>query len=304
MPQLEASRLFGGQVGPQRVLIHDWQGELSDVGEIAAAEVAAVSGGRLDQPIPVGVSSRLLDGWDLVVSLGQVVPHEVAGMSNYTKNLIVGLGGQATIGATHWLGALCGMETIMGRTHTPVRDVLDAAFERLLAPTLEVLWILTVMESAGGTVLQRGLFAGDGRPGGSGAAAFRAAAGLSAECNITTLADRQDHVACWLDPGTYRSTWLANKAVYRTRMALADDGELVVLAPGVTRFGEDPLTDRDSSAPTDTAAGKPLSKPSPVTLSSRPTWALPLTSFTAAVTGASGSSTAPTLPAAACRRRR
>ena len=240
----EIARLFDGRVPPERVLAHRWRDDLVDLGEIDAEEVRRISGGRTGHAIPVAVSRLLLDGWDLVVSVGQVVPHEVAGMANFTKNLVIGLGGAGTIHGTHWLSALCDMETIMGRAQTPARRVVDAAFDRFLAPRLRVLWILTVVEDTGDRIVLRGLFTGRGRSTESGGAAFAAAANLSAACNITTVPEALDRVVCRMDEGEYTSTWVANKAIYRTRMALATGGELVVLAPGVSRFAEDPLADR------------------------------------------------------------
>ena len=240
----EISRFFDGRVPPERVLAHRWRDDLVHLGEIPAEEVRRVSGDRAGHPIPVAVSRLLLDGWDLVVSVGQVVPHEVAGMANFTKNLVIGLGGADTIHGTHWLSALCGMETIMGRAQTPVRTVVDAAFDRFLAPRLRVLWILTVVEDTGDGITLRGVFAGRGGSTGSGGAAYAAAAQLSAACNITAAPEPLDRVVCRVDEAEFRSTWVANKAIYRTRMALASGGELVVLAPGVTRFGEDPIADR------------------------------------------------------------
>jgi hypothetical protein len=47
----------------------------------------------------------------------------------------------------------------------------------------------------------------------------------------------------YLDPSEFKSTWLGNKAIYRTRMAMADGGELLILAPGVKEFGEDKQID-------------------------------------------------------------
>jgi nickel-dependent lactate racemase len=239
----EISRFFQGVVPPARVLAHRWRDDLVDLGEISAAEVDVISGGRFGQAIPVAVSRHLLDSWDLVVSVGQVVPHEVIGMANFTKNLVIGLGGAGTIHRTHHLSARCGMETIMGRTDTPVRAVVDAAFDRFLAPRLRVSWILTVIEDTGPEVVQRGLFVGRGGSTESGGAAYRAAARLSAECNITALDEPMDRVVCWMDAAEFSSTWVANKAVYRARMAMADGGELTVLAPGVRCFAEDPTTD-------------------------------------------------------------
>lgn len=235
----EADRLFEGRVPPARLRAHRWRQDLAAVGTVSAAEVTAVSGGAMREPVPVAVAGALGAGWDAVVSVGQVVPHEVVGMANFTKNLVIGLGGAPTINATHLLSALCGIEHVLGRAATPVRDVVDAAFDRFLAGRVPVLWLLTVMESTPGGVVQRGLFAGRGGSGDSGGAAFRAAAALSARTNIVTVPEPFGRVACWLAPDEFRTTWLGNKAVYRTRMALADGGELVVLAPGVTRFGED-----------------------------------------------------------------
>jgi hypothetical protein len=92
-------------------------------------------------------------------------------------------------------------------------------------------------------MVQRGLYVGAGGTMDTGGAAFRAAAALAQRTNLTVVPEPLKKVACWLDPVEFRSTWLGNKAVYRTRMAIADGGELVVLAPGVERFGEDPTID-------------------------------------------------------------
>jgi nickel-dependent lactate racemase len=239
----DAELLFGDRVPFASILQHRWREGLVRLGEIAADEISALSAGRLTAPIPVEVDELLLAGWDLVVSVGQVGPHEVIGMANFTKNLIIGLGGAPTINLSHFLGAVCDMETIMGRAHGPVRDVVDAAFDRFLADRVSVLWMLTVMEDTPEGIVQRGLFVGRGRSTDSGGAAYDAAADLSARCNIDVIPRPFDRVTCWLDPDEFTTTWVANKAVYRTRMALADGGELIVLAPGVSRFGEDPTLD-------------------------------------------------------------
>ena len=239
----QSALLFGGRVPQASLLHHDWRAGVVEVGEVGEEEVSAISGGRLRVPVPVVVDAQLLAGWDLVVSVGQVLPHEVVGMANYTKNLVVGLGGAGTIDRTHLLGALCDMESIMGRVSTPVRDVVDAAFDRFLAPLLSVLWVLTVVEDLGDRTVLRGVFTGTGGSGETGGAAYRAAARLAGECNVTVVPSPLERVTCYLDPAEFHSTWLGNKAVYRTRMALADGAQLLVLAPGVSRFGEDPRID-------------------------------------------------------------
>ena len=235
----ECRSMFGDRLTSEDLHVHDWRHGLEQLGEISGEEVAVITGGRFAQAVPVAVDHRLFDGYDIVVSLGQVVPHEVIGIANFTKNLVIGLGGLATIHRSHVIGAVTGMESIMGRSVSTVRDVVDAAFDRFLAPRLRVVWVLSVVEDALGGSIVRGLFVGEGTTQQTGGAAFRSAARLSQEVNIDLLDQPLTHVSCWLDPMEFHSTWLGNKALYRTRMALADEGVLHVLAPGVRRFGED-----------------------------------------------------------------
>jgi nickel-dependent lactate racemase len=238
-----ATQVFGGRVPFDRILRHRCREGVVRLGEIGAGEVTTLSAGRFSDPIPVDIDELALERWDLVVSIGQVVPHEVTGMANYSKNLVIGLGGVSTINRTHFLGAVCGMETIMGRVLNPVRGVVDAAFDRFVAPRVPVLWILTVVQDGPAGIEHRGLFVGHGRSDESGGAAFRTAAGLAQRCNVEVLEQPLRRVTCWIDPSEFGTTWLANKAIYRSRMALADGAELIVLAPGVCRFGEDATMD-------------------------------------------------------------
>jgi hypothetical protein len=67
---------------------------------------------------------------------------------------------------------------------------------------------------------------------------------LSIQVNFTVLQEELSKVVVYLDPEEFHSTWLGNKSIYRTRMAIADGGELIVLAPEVGTFGEDPEIDR------------------------------------------------------------
>jgi carbohydrate kinase (thermoresistant glucokinase family) len=243
MDETDAASMFGDVVPAGRLLRHDWRRGLHTLGDISAEEVGVVTDGRFAEPIPVAVAAQLFDGWDLVISVGQVVPHEVIGMANFTKNVVIGLGGAPTIHRSHFVGAVAGMESIMGRASSAVRDVVDAAFDRFVDPLLSVLWVLTVVEDVGDRMAQRGMFVGAGGTMASGGAAFRAAAALAQRVNVTVVDEPVRRVVCWLDPTEFRSTWLGNKAIYRTRMAIADGGELVILAPGVQRFGEDELID-------------------------------------------------------------
>jgi nickel-dependent lactate racemase len=176
-------------------------------------------------------------GHDLILSIGQVVPHEVIGMANYNKNIFVGTGGSEGINKSHYLGAVYGMERIMGRADNPVRRVLNYASEHFAAH-LPVVYVLTVVsKNDAGELAIRGLFIGDD------AECFERAAELSLRVNFVMMDREIRKAVVYLDPHEFKSTWLGNKSVYRTRMALSDGGELIVLAPGVKEFGEDPGID-------------------------------------------------------------
>jgi nickel-dependent lactate racemase len=240
----ECRLLFGDAIGVDRLLEHRWRDDVAVIGEIPAEEVEELAGSALGLSLPLSVNRALVDGaYDLVVAAGQVVPHEVAGFGGYTKHVCIGLGGRETIHRTHFLGAVHGIEQTLGRVDTPVRRLLDLAFDRFLEPRCRVLFVLTVVEPAGVDGVLRGLFAGEGGSRSSGGAAFAAAAALAGQVDVTAVARPFEVCVAAMSPLEFRSTWLANKAIYRTRLAMADGGELVVLAPGVDRFGEDGAVD-------------------------------------------------------------
>ena len=235
---LEAERLFGGAIPVERLLVHDWREGVTPVGELPADEVDELLERPLGLSLPFVLASSVADGtYDLVVAAGQVVPHEVAGYGGYTKHVCIGLGGRDTIQRSHFIGAVHGIEQTLGRVDAPVRQLLDRGFERFVAPRCRVLFALTVVELAGEDTILRGVFTGEGRD------TFEAAAALSEQVNIETVEQPFERCVVHLDPLEYRSTWLGNTAIYRTRLAMADGGELYVLAPGVERFGEDPEVD-------------------------------------------------------------
>ena len=234
----QISAMFG-HVPRDRFRVHDWRNDVVTVGEVPAEYVREVSEGRVDYAWPAQVNKLLLDpSFDLILSIGQVVPHEVIGMANYTKNIFVGVGGSAGINRSHYLGATYGMERIMGRAKSPVRDVMEYARTHFI-PQLPIVYVLTVMakDTDTGGMAMKGLFVGDDFE------CFRRAAELSLETNFIMVDRPMQKCIVWLDPDEFKSTWLGNKAIYRTRMALADGAELIVLAPGLREFGEDPAID-------------------------------------------------------------
>jgi nickel-dependent lactate racemase len=234
-PMSRASQIafFGGEIPSERFLVHCWREGVASLGEVPKSFVREVSQGFFDEAVTVEVSNHLLDpSYDLILSIGQVVPHEVAGMANYTKNIVVGCGGSAFINASHMIGAAYGIERTLGKADTPVRRLFDYA-EEMFLQKLPIKYVMTVAEA--GELC--GLFIGRGRE------LFEQAAALSAEKNITRVSKPLNH--CVVDLAeNIRSTWLGNKAVYRTRMAIADGGNLLILASGVRCFGEDAENDR------------------------------------------------------------
>ncbi len=240
----ECRLMFGDAIDPARLLHHRWRDDVTTVGELSAEEVDEAVGRPLGLALPFAVNTALVDGsYDLVVSVGQVVPHEVAGFGGYTKHVTIGLGGPETIQRSHFLSAVYGIEQTLGQVDAPVRRLLDRGFDRFLEPRCRVLFALTVVEARPEGPCLRGVFAGEGGTVSAGGDAFRAAVALSSDVNIETVATPFRRCVAYLDPAEYRSTWLGNKAIYRTRLAMADGGELFVVAPGVARFGEDPLVD-------------------------------------------------------------
>ncbi|MGW8316695.1 MAG: lactate racemase domain-containing protein [Bacteroidales bacterium] len=238
MSEKEIAKMFPG-VPSNLFRVHDWRNDVMTLGEVPAAYVEEVSGGRVSYPWPAQVNRMLVEGdHDLILSLGQVVPHEVIGMANYNKNIFVGTGGPEGINKSHFLGAAYGMEKIMGRADTPVRKVLNYASDNF-AKDLPIVYVLTVIGRDGnGELVVRGLFIGDD------SVCFEKASRLSLQVNFEMVERPLKKVVVYLEPEEFKSTWLGNKSIYRTRMAIADGGELVVLAPGLKEFGEDREIDR------------------------------------------------------------
>lgn len=227
-----------GEMRPQLFHVHNWRTDVETLGEVPAEFIYEQSEGKLNYAWPAQVNRLVAHGgFDLILSIGQVVPHEVIGMANYNKNILVGTAGRESINRSHYLGAVYGMERIMGRAENPVRNVLNYAADRFLRD-LPIVYVLTVVgRTADGRLAVRGLFIGDD------AECFHRAAALSLKANFETLDEPIRKAVVYLDPREFHSTWLGNKAIYRTRMALADDAELIILAPGVSKFGEDGAID-------------------------------------------------------------
>jgi len=238
----EELRAMFGDIPLEAFLEHHWRRDTVPIGTIPGEVTARVSHGAVSDEIVVAVNRLLPEGgFDLILSIGQVLPHEVVGMANYTKNIVVGLGGEDIINKSHYISAVYGIERTLGRDRTPVRELYDYAETRFL-DGLAIRYLLTVnhtlVDPATGTSPLAGLYIGRDRK------LFEQAVALSRSVNITRLVEPISTFVVYLDEKEFRSTWLGCKAIYRTRLAVADGGHVVMIAPGLERLGEDPLFDR------------------------------------------------------------
>lgn len=238
MPDWQLEKMFP-TLPKSLVRQHRWREDVITIGEVPAEFVREATEGIYDKSWPAQLNKLIWEGGhDLILSIGQVVPHEVVGMANYNKNIFVGTGGVRGINESHFIGAAYGMERMMGRADTPLRRILNYAQDNFCGH-LPLLFVLTVVGSdETGKLVTRGLFIGDDHD------CFEQACELSLKVNFTLVDQPLEKVVVYLDPEEFHSTWLGNKSIYRTRMAIADGGELIVLAPGVKTFGEDSEIDR------------------------------------------------------------
>ena len=234
----DEAKIMFGDIPYEKFIPHNWRTDVMKIGEVPAEYLEEITEGLWHDAVSVEVNRLVMDeSYDLIISPGQVVPHEVIGMANHSKNFFVGVGGSDMINKSHMVGAFYGMERMMGKDHTPVRKVFDYGMEHFLKDR-PILFALTVCTAPGGQIRTHGLFIGEDRK------CLEAAIEVAQEKNIDFVDTGIKKCVVYLDPAEFKSTWLGNKSVYRTRMAIADGGELLVLAPGVERFGEDLTVDK------------------------------------------------------------
>ncbi len=230
--------LMFGDIPHELFIYHDWRNDVINIGEVPASYIESITDGLWKEKVTIEINKIIIqNNYDLILSIGQVVPHEVIGMANHSKNILVGCGGKKTINQSHMIGAVYGMEKMMGKDHSPVRKILDYGLTHFLKD-LPIVFVLTVTTAIRNDVLTHGLFIGSNR------ITFERAVKLSQEKNIDFLDKPINKCVVYLDPLEFKSTWLGNKAIYRTRMAIKDAGELIILAPGIERFGEDIVIDK------------------------------------------------------------
>lgn len=233
----EQNQWMFGSIPEERILKHDWRNGATHLGEVPASFVKEVSGGKADWAIPIALNTPLVtEKWDLIINVGHVVPHEVLGFANHNKNYFIGLGGKETICASHMMAACCGIENNLGNLITPLRQCYNKAEDELLGFLPDCYFEVTMAYDDQGVLKHSGVYVGDDLD------VYLEAARASRELNVTIVPPLKKVVAV-MQGDEFYSTWVANKAIYRTRMAMADGGELLIIAPGLRRFGEQPDVD-------------------------------------------------------------
>ncbi len=238
MTKEELTKMFGAGIPDEAYLIHDFRKSIVEVGVVPAARMTEISHGLFNEDVHVSVNRELVSGaYDAVISLGQVIPHEIAGMASYTKNIVVGCGGGEMINVSHFLGVYYGLQKLLGTDHNPVRDLFDYTQENILNAQIPLTFLQTVMVQENGQDTYRGLYIGEGRK------PFEQAVALSLKVNFNKVEKPIHKCVVWMDPASYHSTWVTNKAIYRTQLAVEQGGEIIVIAPGVHMFGENDIAD-------------------------------------------------------------
>ena len=238
MTQEQLKEMFGDGIPMEAYLVHDFRNSIEAIGTVPGSYLDEVSEGLFKDAVTVSVNKELLSGkYDAILSIGQVVPHELAGMAGYTKNLLVGCGGGEMINVSHFLGVFYGRHRIVGVEQTPPRKLFDYAQKNML-DKLPITFVLTVMSQEDDKDIYKGVFISKERD------AFEQAVALSQQVNVTHVEKPVKKCVVWMDPHSYHSTWVANKAIYRTQKMVVEDGEIIVIAPGVHTFGENDLADQ------------------------------------------------------------
>ena len=232
-PMSEAQKLakIGNADFSGSIFDHRWDkpDELITLGELSADLTRELTGGLIDQDVPVTINKLLAPGvYDTVLVFGATVPHEVAGFAGGAKYFFPGVAGPELTHTTHWLGALAGIENIIGQVETPTRRLIEAAADLIPA---RIISLNTVVSRIDGKLTTYALFTGDIRE------AFRRAADVSREVHIRYTGRRYKRVVALLDPH-YDELWVGGKASYKLGAIIEEGGELIIYAPHLTKLSE------------------------------------------------------------------
>lgn len=215
-----------------RVFDHHWSDpdELVQIGELTASDVAELTNGIYSNAIPLTINKLLAPkNYDHVLIFGATVPHEVAGFAGGAKYFFPGVAGPELTHATHWLGALAGIENTIGRIETPTRNLIEAAADFISPETICFTTVVTREDDE--RLRTHALFAGDFRQ------SLRRGAEVSRAVHIKYTGRTYRRVVALLDEH-YDELWVGGKASYKLGGIIEPGGELIIYAPQLRCLSE------------------------------------------------------------------
>lgn len=227
MPKEEIHEMLGICNGERDSIFHQvgiynhmWPepGTFAMLGEIPASKIREVTGGRMDQTVPIGVNRMILD-YDLLMILGPTFPHEVVGFSGGLKYIFPGISDWEFINFFHWFSAVITCIKIIGTKHTPVRQLINEAAKLVKLPVVNIDLVIHNHQVAG-------CYIGDAHE------AWSHAADLSEKLHIVYKEDPY-RLVIGIAPKMYDDIWVAGKVMYKLEPIVADGGELIIYAPHV-----------------------------------------------------------------------
>lgn len=213
-----------------KIFNHEWDNRdaLCKIGTIPAQKVAQITNGSFSQDIDLTINKLIFD-YDILLILGATVPHEVAGFSGGAKYFFPGISGADLTNATHWIGALAGIENIIGRVETPTRHLIETAADFIQKPIIN--FNSVVSRNSANNLQTHALFVGDFRE------SFRKACAVSRQVHIKYVNRKYKKVVAILDEH-YDELWTGGKASYKHGGIIEDGGELIIYAPHLKQISQ------------------------------------------------------------------
>ncbi len=206
MSEDEIAKKFGKEISRQYPLLnHAWW----DPSQLAHL-------GETEKGTPIFVN-RLAQKTDLMIGIGQIVPHRVSGFSGGGNIVQPGISGEETTGKTHWLSAQFRGRDILGKIENPVKEEIER-----IALKAGLKWIINTIQDGTGRMVDA--VAGDP------ILAYRKGGARSLQVYQAELPQDADIVVA--DSHPYDSElWLASKGIYASELAVKQDGVTILVSP-------------------------------------------------------------------------
>ncbi|MGA2465396.1 MAG: nickel-dependent lactate racemase [Thermodesulfobacteriota bacterium] len=170
--------------------------------------------GETEKRTPIFVN-RMIKEVDLIIGIGQIVPHRVSGFSGGGNIIQPGICGEETTGKTHWLSAQFKGREILGKIENPIKEEIER-----VAQKAGLKWIINTIQDGSGRLIK--VVAGDP------VQAYRTGAKRSFEIYQSKLPQEADIIIA--DSHPYDSDlWLAAKGIYASELAVKQGGVVILV---------------------------------------------------------------------------